>query len=154
MKNLVSVNVRWLSLFVGFFGLWCLFRAAVCTYFLVNIDISAKSLKYLSSNTALFVNNSHNVLIFSTVVFSFVALISGVSAYGIFKHRNWARKMWVISFMLLFLYFLLASWFDVSSLPSYIPGFVLCIFSWHVLWYLPLKKKQSDSYNTVANSCE
>ena len=154
MKDLISVNVRWLSVFVGLFGLWCLLRAAVCVYLFMRFDVSAKSLKYLSPDTISVVKRTHYGLIVSIIAFAFVALVSGVSAYGIFKDRNWARKTWIISSVALFVYFFSASWVELSSLPDYIPGFILCIFSWYVLWYLPRKNRKVDSGNALAGGNE
>ena len=150
MKDAISVNVRWLSVFVGMFGFWCLLRAAVCVYLFMQFDVSAKGLKHLSPDTISAVKSTHFWLIVSIVAFAFVAMVSGVSAYGIFKDRNWARKIWVISSIALFIYFSLASWVDLSSLHAYIPGFILCIFSWYILWYVPRKNRKVDSCDAIS----
>ena len=152
MKDAISVNIRWLSVFVGFFGFWCLLRAAVCVYFFIHFDVSPESFKYLSADTISVVKHAHYGLVVSVVVFAFVALISGVSAYGIYKHRNWASRTWMIVSMVLFIYFLLSSWLESSSFTAYIPGFILCIFSWYVLWYLPRKNQRVGSCITAAGN--
>ncbi len=154
MKDDRSSDTRWLAVFVGLFGLYCLFRAAICLYFLRDFDGSSNRLKYLSPDTALFVRHIHDTLTISTVVFAFVALVSGISAYGICRHRSWARKPWLLSCIALFIWFLFSSFLDLSSLPDYISGFALCIFSWYVLWYLPRKKLHLDSYDAVTDSHE
>ena len=154
MKDPISVKIRWLMVFIGLFGFWCLLLAAVCVFFLSHMDLSPNGLKYLSTDAILVVKNAHYGLVVSIATFVFVASVSGVSVYGIFNRRNWAKKTWMILSMILFIYFILASWIDSSSLPAYIPGFILCIFSWYALWYLPRKNMQVDSCKTVTSGDE
>jgi hypothetical protein len=154
MKDPIFVNIRWLTVFIGLFGFWCLLRAAVCVYFLSHMDLSPNGLKYLSANAISVVKHAHYGLVVSIAAFVFVASVSGVSAYGIFNRRNWAKKTWMILSIVLFIYFILSSWIDAPSLLVYILGFILCIFPWYVLWYLPRKNMQVDSCNAVTSGNE
>ena len=154
MKDAISSNILGLTVIIGLFSFYCVLRASVCVYFLSNMDISPQGLKYLSTDTISVLKHTHYGLVFSIAAFTLVAVVSGVSAYGIINHKNWGKKAWMISSMILFIYFILASWIDSSSFQSHIPGFILCIFSWYVLWYLPRKNMQVDSRNTVNNGNE
>ena len=135
---------KWLSVYIGAFGLWCLFRAAVCVYFLVLSDVSEKALRNFDTDTIWSLKGAYYVLMMSIATFALVAGISGISAYGVWKQRIWARKIWLSSCIVFFLYFILASCLNPSSLPDYILGFFLCIASWYILWYLPRKIARED----------
>ena len=154
MKDNISIYVRELTIFVVLFGLWCLLRAVVCTFFFSHSDIPPDGLKYLSDDTISVIEQARYGLIASIVGYTFVVLVSGVSAYGIIKRKIWGRRVWTISSIVLFIYFSLASWMDSSSFLFHIPGFILCFFSWYVLWYLPRNKKQIDSFNEIADGNE
>ena len=117
------MNVRCLSILVGLFGFWCSLCSAGRAYLFLQFDASDKGLKYYAPDAISVVNLTHYGLIVSIIVFNIVAVVSRVSAYGIFKRRNWARKTWAISSIFLFIYFTLASCVEPSSLHAYIPGF-------------------------------
>ena len=130
---------RWLSIMIGVFGCFCLARAALCAYFFKRF-LADGITPYLTNDVILIVKNTQELMLVSILVFAFVALLSIVSAIGIFLNRVWASKVWLCATVLIFAYILFAFYNNPSGWLEYLAVFVLCLCSWFILWHLPRKQ--------------
>jgi hypothetical protein len=133
---------RELSIMIGGFGCICLVRAAICAH-CFNLLLSING---ITNNDVIGeLKNTQKLMINSFILFSIVALISIISAIGVFKNKVWAIKIWLFTTIPIFVYVLYGFFKYSSYWLQYLSTFVIILFSWYILWYLPRKQTEANS---------
>jgi magnesium-transporting ATPase (P-type) len=141
MKDTIVSYKRWLSMMIGGFGCLCLARAAFCAYMLKHLSVDG----IMANDAIVAIKNTQELALVSIVVFSLVATISIVSAIGIFLNKAWATKVWLFTTVFISAYILFAFYNNPSDWLDYLTFFILSLYSWFILWYLPRKHAEAIS---------
>jgi hypothetical protein len=132
---------RWLTIMIGGFGCICLVRAAICAYYF-NLLLSIDG---MTNNDVIGeLKNTQKLMIDSFMLFSIVALVSIISAIGIFKNKVWAIKIWLLTTIPIFAYILHGFYKYSSYWLQYLSIFFIILYSWYILWYLPHKQTEAN----------
>jgi hypothetical protein len=137
MKVAIMSDKRWLSIMIGGFGCVCLARAAVFSYYFYSFTAD-KHNRYMSYDMIIKFKNMQDLMVVSIIAFTLIALVSIVSAIGIFLNKAWAAIIWLFATLFIFLYLVFVFYNDprIDDLAV----LVLCLYSWVILWYRQRKQ--------------